>query len=196
MNQETAAFYNRYHRFYPLVDFFLKPHKKELLQRVNALPDGQLLEIGVGNGSLLPGYRRHVLTGIDISSRMLAVAAARKAHIPVKTAVMDGEALQFSDACFDYVVINHVLSVTTHPERMIREAFRVLKAGGLLFIQNHFTPVNWLRFADRLAAPFSKRLRLRSLFRVQDLPVLRQFELKESVTLGKLGYYKLLTYSK
>ena len=196
MNQRTAIFYNSYHRFYPLIDFFLKPHKKELLQRVNALPAGQLLEIGIGNGSLLPGYRRHVLTGIDISSRMLEVAAGRKTSIPVETAVMDGEALQFPDARFDYIVINHVLSVTTHPERMIHEAFRVLKQDGLLFIQNHFTPSNWLRFADMLAAPFSKRLRLRSLFRVQDLPSLQQFELKESVTLGQLGYYKLLIYCK
>lgn len=196
MNQETATFYNRYHRFYPLIDFFLKPHKKELLQRVNALPGGQLLEVGVGNGSLLPGYRRHVLTAIDISARMLETASGRKTSVPVTTAVMDGEALQFPDARFDYVVINHVLSVTAQPERMIHEAFRVLKQGGLLFIQNHFTPGNWLRFADMLAAPFSKRLRLRSLFRVQDIPALQQFQLRESVTLGLLGYYKLLTYSK
>lgn len=196
MNQDTAAFYNRFHRFYPLIDLFLRPHKKELLKRVNALPDGRLLEVGVGNGSLLPGYERHELTGIDISSGMLETAARQATGRPVTLRQMDGEALTYADDSFDYVVINHVLSVTAHPDRMALEALRVLKPGGLLFVQNHFTPPGWLGILDKLLQPLARLFRLRSQFSPGDIPALQHFKLRETVTLGRPGYYQLLIYSK
>jgi phosphatidylethanolamine/phosphatidyl-N-methylethanolamine N-methyltransferase len=53
MSKPTAAFYNRFSLLYPLVDVFLQPQKRLMFQEINNLPDGNLLEIGVGNGAHL-----------------------------------------------------------------------------------------------------------------------------------------------
>jgi phosphatidylethanolamine/phosphatidyl-N-methylethanolamine N-methyltransferase len=74
MSKQTDSFYNKFSFFYPLVDIFLKPQKKVLFNEINSLPEGSLLEIGVGNGAHLQLYKRHKIIGIDISAAMLETA--------------------------------------------------------------------------------------------------------------------------
>jgi phosphatidylethanolamine/phosphatidyl-N-methylethanolamine N-methyltransferase len=74
MSKRTVAFYNHLSFLYPLIDVFLKPQKRLLFNKVNNLPAGRLLEIGVGNGSHLRQYKKHQVIGIDTSAAMLDVA--------------------------------------------------------------------------------------------------------------------------
>ena len=196
MNESIASFYNRIYRFYPCIDFFLSGQKRRLVQLVNSQPRGRLLDVGLGNGSLLRSYGAHRIWGIDLSENMLQVARKKKGGGEADLRLMNGEDLQFADGHFDYVVMNHVLSVTGDPNRMINEAYRVLQPGGLLFILNHFTPSGPLRFLDAAFAPFSSFFRFRSRFHLSDLPALQPFQCVHSLPAGTIGYYRILVYRK
>jgi phosphatidylethanolamine/phosphatidyl-N-methylethanolamine N-methyltransferase len=74
MSKQTTAFYNHFSFLYPFIDLFLKPHKKLLFDELNILPDGKVLEVGVGNGMHLQLYKKHEVIGIDTSTAMLRVA--------------------------------------------------------------------------------------------------------------------------
>lgn len=178
-----------------MVDVFLRPQKRALFREINNLPQGNLLEIGVGNGAHLPLYKAHKVTGIDTSANMLAIAGKRKTG-SVELLQMNGEALAFPDNYFDYVVLSHVIAVVDDPEKLLSEAFRVLKPDGRIFILNHFTPNNWLRLIDRSFNFISKKLHFKSVFYIDDLPALRRFSLLKEVSFGSLSYFKLLIYQK
>lgn len=178
-----------------MVDVFLKPQKRRLISQVNAQPAGQLLEVGVGNGSHLPLYRGHYVTGIDTSAGMLAVAA-RHQQFNVRLLQMNGEALMFRDNQFDYVVLSHVIAVVDDPDRLLQEVFRVLKPQGKLFILNHFTPDNWLQYIDKAFQLFSGLLHFKSVFKLSQFPAISRFNLLQETSLKPWGYFKIYAYQK
>jgi 2-polyprenyl-6-hydroxyphenyl methylase/3-demethylubiquinone-9 3-methyltransferase len=88
-----------------------------------------LLDIACGGGLLAAhlagkGYQ-HV--GLDMSASALQVAAGKR--IPVVRA--DAARLPFADACADVVVAGEALEHVTDLPRVVAEACRVLKPGGL-----------------------------------------------------------------
>jgi phosphatidylethanolamine/phosphatidyl-N-methylethanolamine N-methyltransferase len=166
-----------------------------LIQEVNDLDPGHVLEIGVGTGRHLPLYKNHRITGVDISAAMLKQAAKYKeAHIELL--LMDGEKLHFDDCQFDYVVLSHVIAVTENPERLLEEVHRVVKPSGRVFILNHFTPRNGLQYLDKLFQSFSSLFHFRSVFYVESIKALQQFILIKEISFGRFSYFKLLIYSK
>lgn len=195
MSMETQAFYNTFSFFYPLIDFFLRPQKRVLFHEINLLPDGNLLEIGVGNGAHLPLYQKHQITGIDTSAGMLRMANKQN-HNNARLLRMNGEALGFGDGHFDYVVLSHVLAVVDHPERLLEEACRVLKPEGKIFILNHFTPDHWLKHVDHAFGIFSKIFHFKSVFYLHQLTALRRCRLLKEIGFGAASYFKLLIYQK
>lgn len=195
MRMPSQSFYNTFSFFYPLVDIFLRPQKRVLLAEVNRLPAGNLLEIGVGNGAHLPLYQQHRITGIDTSAAMLRIAGKRN-HQNAQLLQMNGEALRFGDGHFEYVVLSHVIAVADHPEKLLEEAYRVLKPGGIMFILNHFTPDNWLRHADHAFGTIAGIFHFRSVFYLRDIEAIRRFRLLQEVRCGAFSYFKLLIYQK
>ena len=195
MNTSTANFYNKFSGFYPCVDLFLRPQKQRLFHEINILPSGKLLEIGVGNGSHLPLYKKHTVIGIDTSANMLAIARKNQSH-NIELIQMNGENLFFEDQSFDYVVLSHTIAVVDHPDKLLEECYRVLKADGKILILNHFTPKNWLRYIDYSFLYFSKIFHFRSLFHVESLNTLKKFTLLNEINFGKFSYFKLLIYCK
>ncbi len=197
MSKKTEAFYNQLSIFYPLVDIFLRPQKRVLIREINKLPSGCLLEIGVGNGAHLPLYTKHRITGIDTSLKMLEIAAKRiKRNQSIALLQMNGEVLLFQDKAFDYVVLSHVIAVVDDPEQLLKEVFRVLKPGGSIYILNHFTPNNWLKYVDRSFSIISKSFHFKSVFYMDDLMTIKKFKLLKEIRLGYLSYFKLLIYQK
>lgn len=194
--KHPGRFYNYIYFLYPIVDKFFRKQKKRLAGIVNALPSGNVLEIGVGNGSMLPLYQRHIVTGIDLSTKMLSKAKRRETKVRVHLFMADGEDMKFPKESFDYVIINHVLSVTENPERMLQEAFRVLKPTGQLFILNHFTTGNTLKFVDIMFHPLARLLRFRSYFPVSVLKSLNLFQPQYMNASKPFGYFKILAFKK
>lgn len=195
MSSNTDKFYNRFSIFYPIIEIFLKPQKRKLFQEINNLPFGRLLEIGIGNGTHLPFYNTHKVTGIDTSINMLEIARKKRIE-DVEIIQMNGENLLFKDQTFDYIVLSHVITVVNNPEKLLEEIFRVLKPNGKVFILNHFTPNNWLRHIDNSFQTFSKIFHFKSVFHVNSLITINKFKLIKEISFSKLSYFKLLIYSK
>ena len=195
MSKQTVNFYNKFSIYYPIVDIFLKPQKKELFQQINQLPRGKLLEVGVGNGTHLSLYKTHQITGIDTSVKMLEIARKQKIS-NIKLIQMSGDYLLFEDESFDYAVLSHTIAVVDHPEKVLEEIYRVLKPTGKIFILNHFTPKNWLRYIDYSFEVFSKIFHFKSVFYIESLITLQKFRLVKEINFGKFSYFKLLIYCK
>lgn len=195
MADGSEKFYDRLTFLYPVVDIFLKPQKRRFFSYINAFPPGRLLEIGAGNGAHFKYYRNHGVTAID-SSRGMLLKAARHRHGNIQLLHMNGESLLFPGESFDYVVLSHVIAVVADPGKLLAEAHRVLKPKGKVFILNHFTPDNWLKYVDRAAQRLSRLLHFRSVFHRANLDIGGRFRLLSEYDGGFFSYFKIVVYEK
>jgi ArsR family transcriptional regulator len=116
---------------------------------------GDVLDVASGDGvlaELLAPRARHV-TCLDISQRVVAAGQQRVAHLPnVEFAHGDMHDLPVADASQDLVLLLHALTYTEEPQRVFREAARVLRVGGRLLavtLQRHGH--------EKAVAPFDHR---------------------------------------
>jgi ubiquinone/menaquinone biosynthesis C-methylase UbiE len=101
---------------------------------------GRVLEIGCGTGTMFayygPGAR---VEAVEPEEDFLALATARAASYPerIHAAAGNGMDLAFDDGSFDAVVLGLVLCSVPSTERVLAEAFRVLRTGGQLRALEH-----------------------------------------------------------
>jgi len=100
-----------------------------------------VLDIGCGNGNLVNYLARRLgreVVGLDISdegfARALGAAKRDRLLHLVRCVRADAEAVPFSDAAFDAVLLVHTLHHLARPEAILRETWRVLKPRGKLII--------------------------------------------------------------
>ncbi|MFF5296390.1 class I SAM-dependent methyltransferase [Paractinoplanes globisporus] len=139
---------------------------------ITARAHGRVLEVAVGTGRNLPFYGDGVtLTGIELSTGMLAIARTRAAGLGLKADLREGDAehLPFDDASFDTVLCALSLCTIPDPVAAIGEMKRVLVPGGTLLLVDHvassWAPVRaaqWLieRFTIRAAGEHFTRRQL------------------------------------
>lgn len=134
---------------------------------------GRLLEVGIGSGATLALYKPEVLvTGIDISPGMLAIARARQEQLGRDGEVreMDAQALDFPDHSFDSVAFNLVLCTIPDPARALREAIRIAKPGApMTFLEHVRSDRIWVALPQDLLNVFSRAFHDRVNQRTQDL---------------------------
>lgn len=166
----VQATYRRYAPVYDLLfDRVLAAGRDHLGALVGSLRPQHLLEVGVGTGLTLPLYPADTsVTGVDISAEMLAVARRRAETLrrdPVRLVCLNAETLPFPDASFDCVTLPYVLSVTPHPDRLVREVRRVCRQGGDIVVLNHFSGgAGYWRLLEWLARPLAARIGFSSEF--------------------------------
>ena len=108
-----------------------------------------MVELGCGDGSLFMevadalGIRD--VYGVDIDEMVLKKAACR--GIKVFEADLNSDPLPFKDDFFDIVLMEEVIEHLVNPDNAIREAYRILKRGGLFLLS---TP-NLAWWLNRLA---------------------------------------------
>jgi len=149
--------------------------RRRAVAAVNRLPGERVLEVGVGTGLALPHYGRGKrITGIDLSSDMLALARRRVAarglsHVEALRE-MDAEATDFADASFDIAVAMFVASVVPNPRRLHAELQRVVRPGGHILFVNHFLAEGGIRLAvERGMARASRSLGWHPDFAIESL---------------------------
>ena len=160
------AAYRRYARVYDATfGAVFAAGRKRILTQLNRHGGQRILEVGVGTGISLPGYRRdNTIVGIDISTDMLDIARKRVERRSLTNvealAEMDAEHLEFEDASFDTVVAMYVMTVVPHPERVMEELRRVCKPGGDIYLLNHVMDDDegLLQATERRLARFSARI--------------------------------------
>jgi len=100
-------------------------------------PAGRALEVGVGTGRFAAPLG--VKYGVDPSLDMLRLAR-RRGLLVVRGY---GEALPFKAASFDAVLLIVTLCFVRKPELVLKEAYRVLKRGGRLYLALILKETRW-----------------------------------------------------
>lgn len=163
IQDKTAPSYDR------RIGFFERVLFGDGRQWVCSQATGDVLEIAAGTARNLPFYADDVrLTGIELSPDMLAIAQERQAKLggEADLRIGDAQALEFPDRSFDTVVCTLGLCTIPDERRAIREAFRVLRAGGRLLLLEHVrSPSMAVRAVQRLLDPLAVRFEADHLVR-------------------------------
>lgn len=97
-----------------------------------------VLDVGCGTGSTcrVLAERGFQVYGVDFSSEIIEVAKKKAAQnrVSLHLQAADIYQLPFPDQMFDIVICNYLFQTTSAPEKVLKEAFRVLKPGGRVFI--------------------------------------------------------------
>lgn len=107
---------------------------KPLVERIRRFKSrGALLDVGTGVGILMEAASAKGFTvkGVEVSQWASAYAREEKGLDVVPGTL---EEARFADACFDVVVLNHVLEHVEAPKPLLAEIRRILKDDGLLAI--------------------------------------------------------------
>jgi ubiquinone/menaquinone biosynthesis C-methylase UbiE len=139
--------------------------RRRVIERMGLGPDDRVLDLGCGTGTLLlqikaahPGTE---VVGVDPDADILSIAAekARRAGVTVKFEVAFADRLPLEDASFDGVVSTLAFHHLTRTEKegALREAFRVLRPGGLLHIADLCQPRGLLMRAVTLPMALGER---------------------------------------
>ena len=113
------------------------PYKQELFGNMG---QGEILFLAVGTGLDIPAFpEQRNITGIDISQKMLDVAAERAADYAGKLELQQADVheLPFADAQFDQVFTSCTFCSVPNPIDGLRALQRVLKPGGDLYMFEH-----------------------------------------------------------
>ena len=164
LKQEIRQKYEKFARWYDLMEgvpevLGVRRLRHRLLQRAS----GKVLEIAVGTGRNLRYYPKTCkITAVEFSEAMLEVARNKAARLglTIPVLVMDGEALAFTDQCFDTVVSSLSLCTFPDPTTALREMARVCRADGrILLLEHGRSDREWLgRWQDRRADRHAKAL--------------------------------------
>lgn len=176
----------------------------EAAERACGPKGGRILEVGVGTGISLPGYRRiNRIVGCDISAPMLRKAVERvRAHKLDNVellAVMDAARMPLPDASFDVVVAQFVITAVPDPEKTLGEFARVVRPGGEIILVNHIGAERGARRVfERCFAPIARRLGWRPEFPFARLTdwVARHggVRLIERKAMPPLGHFSLIRF--
>lgn len=190
------------YRFYaPLYDRLfgavLEPGRRALAEAVYSVRPASLLEVGVGTGLTLCRYpAMSAIVGIDVSIDMLDIARKRAKELgerDIRLIAMNGETMDFPDACFDCVAIPYVLSVTPDPERLTAEIRRVCRKGGTILILNHFSGSRFWWFLERAVRSLADRIGFRSDFCFNEQILKHDWEVQSVRKVNFFGLSRLVT---
>ncbi len=111
---------------------------------------------GTGNTALMARARGAVVTGLDLTPELLAIAqerAAAEGHGDITWKAGDAEGMPFQDGAFDVVVSSCGLMFAPDQQKVADEVARVTKRGGRIAIQA-WTPESGVGRMFKLTAAY------------------------------------------
>jgi len=132
--------------------------RSEILRQLAPVKGEQVLDIGCGPGFLCESMAGLVgsdgaVVGVDISPDLIALCERRCPPKCLSYAVGDATRIERVDATFDAVVCAQVAEYVLDVDRVVSEAFRLLKPGGrTVFVATDWDALVWHSQApDRMA---------------------------------------------
>ena len=129
----------------PFYDFFvsgpLDRARRDSITRIKNTSNKNILIDGIGSGLDMPYLPRDAsYTGTDLTPAMLKIARQRSSKLSFNIDLIcaDSHKLPFDDEVFDIVIMHLILAVVPQPELALKEACRVLKPGGHIYIFDKF----------------------------------------------------------
>lgn len=160
------ALRNSYTLLAPFYDCMVGPALAAARRKSLArLPGGgmDILINGIGTGLDLPLLPHgHRYTALDITRAMLVRALPRGAALDLRWVQGDSQQLPFRTAAFDHVLLHLILAIVPDTRAALREAARVVRSGGRLFVLDKFLRRGepaWLR---RMINPLARRIATRT----------------------------------
>ncbi|MGB2629860.1 MAG: class I SAM-dependent methyltransferase [Candidatus Omnitrophota bacterium] len=159
---------NIFDKYYKKYDAWYDKNRFAYLSEVEAMrknlpKTGKGLEIGVGTGRFAASLG--IKYGIDPAKNMLKIASKRGVDVQPGS----GEKLPFNNGSFDYVALIITLSFVKDPEKVLKEANRVLRKTGKIIAgiidKNSFLG----RYYKKKKGPFYKNANLLKVEEVKDL---------------------------
>ncbi len=90
----------------------------------------KMLEPGCGRGEFLSNFKR---LGLDVVGVDISKEAKNFGHdFDIKICDVENDKLPFEDSTFDVIFSKSFIEHLYYPERYLKEAYRILKPGGLL----------------------------------------------------------------
>jgi ubiquinone/menaquinone biosynthesis C-methylase UbiE len=139
------------------------------LSRIKDSTDKQILISGIGSGLDIPYLAANArYVGTDITPAMLDRAKKRAQEqalvrpLNISFQLADSQALPFADNTFDAVVMHLILAVVPRPELALKEACRVLKPGGRIYIFDKFIRTGQYAIGRRLLNIFLRHIATRT----------------------------------
>ena len=119
-------------------------YRRDALRKAGLKPGMRLLDVASGTGLMVKaalelGVEPALVTGVDPSHGILA---ENRKRYPVTLLEGNGEALQCSDASFDFVTMGYALRHTEDLNQLFAEFRRVLRPGGRVLILEITRPKN------------------------------------------------------
>jgi len=156
-------FRSEYH--YALFEYYRSAKILKRLEWEEVPVQGRVLDAGCGSGGIAVSFAEEceLAVGLDIKNKFGDAGRKLASERGIRNAAFvqgDGTALPFESASFDLVLSHSVLEHVESGERYLEECHRVLRSGGILFLQ---TPP-YLSFAgshlSRLRVPIPIHLLL------------------------------------
>jgi ubiquinone/menaquinone biosynthesis C-methylase UbiE len=112
-----------------VVGYFYQMYRREVIARVNGVPNDEILEVGCGEGMMFDDTSIAPVQ-MDVSLRRARLAREKRSRVLCG----DGYALPFASESFSVVLLVAVIEHTSRPWEVLQEARRVLKPGGVAVI--------------------------------------------------------------
>lgn len=108
---------------------------KVLLKEIKSFDNKKMLDVGCGDYS--PYYTQTIFPkadywGIDINGKFSTFFKEKHKFLKVN---VENEPLPFKESTFDIVVVSHVLEHLRNVHGVIKECYRILKPGGLIYTE-------------------------------------------------------------
>ena len=144
-------------------------YREKSLSRIEDTNDKHILINGIGSGLDIPYLPTDACyIGTDITPAMLQRAKKRAAILDTACALdisfqlADSQALPFADEHFDIIIMHLILAVVPNPVLALREANRVLKPGGKIYLFDKFIKPGQLALTRRLLSIFIRHIATRT----------------------------------